>query len=301
MPVFCFVAGALRATQRFCERLWGEKMLSHKAFLQNLLEQYEPFSYEIDQNNPLYGTGKEQNWAAPPSRRFYHAYRTCFPYVQEGATVLDMGAYPGSYPKILRWLYGSKISLIAAGMPVQPTFPSDMKALDIDFIPCDLDDALPTNYPATLGIEGSSVDVVICTEVIEHLYSVKCLMAEIRRVLKPGGVAYISTNNVAYLPGLIRLVYGETNLDVDLNQTSALAESEWRGHVRLFSLNQLVALATLYGLETVDKGYHQMRVPKIMVSKAALARWWASRLVDMVVMFSPIYRSHVYILTGKDL
>ena len=277
-----------------------QKMLSYKVFLENLLERYEPLPYEVDQNSPLYGAGKQQNWAVRHSKRFYHTYCTCFPYVQEGATVLDVGAYPGSYLKILRLLYGSKISLIAAGMPVQPSFPSDMKALDVDFIPCDLDDVLLANYPATLEIEDSDVDVVICTEVIEHLYSVKRLMAEIHRVLKPGAVAYISTNNVAYLPGLVRLAYGETNLDVELNQTSALAESEWRGHVRFFSLNQLVGLAILGGLETVDKGYYQMRVPKIMVSKAAQVRWWASRLLDMVVKFLPVYRSHIYILAQKS-
>lgn len=91
-----------------------QKLLSYKAFLENLLERYEPFPYEVDQNSLLYGTEKQQNWAVRHSKRFYHAYCTCFLHLQEGATVLDVGAYPGSYLKILRLLYGSKITLIAA-------------------------------------------------------------------------------------------------------------------------------------------------------------------------------------------
>ena len=280
----------------------NKNKLRWKAFLEFLLEQYEPYPYEIDRNNPLYDHGKQyQNWAVRHSKRFYHLYSTCFDYVKEGATILDIGAYPGSYLKIMRMIYGSKISLIAVGMPVEKAFPSDLKTFDIDFIACDLDDALPTSYPITVGVPPSSVDVVSCTDVIEHLYSVKTLMSEINRILKPGGVAYISTNNVAYLPGLVRLLYGETNLDLSLKQTSALAESEWRGHVRFYSLNQLCTLAKLYEFVIISKGYYQVRAPKIMVAKRAILRYQISRLIDIFTVFLPLYRSHIYILIRKDL
>jgi len=274
-------------------------MISRKAFLETLIEQYKPFPYEIDRSNPLYGNEEHQNWAVRHSKRFYHAYSTSFDYVKDGSTILDVGAYPGSYLRIMRLLYGSQVSLLAAGMPVQESFPKDLRVHDIDFIPCDLDDALSTKYPTTLDIPDESVDVVFCTEIIEHLYSVKRLMAQVRRVLKPKGVAFFTTNNVAYLPGLIRLLWGETNLDVDIQTTSALVESEWRGHVRFYSLNQLCSLMSYYKLDILDKGYFQMRVPKVVVSKAALMRWRLSRLLDAFVMCLPLYRSHIYVLAQK--
>lgn len=277
----------------------NKNKLSYKAFLRLLLDQYEPFTYEIAQNNPLYGNEKHQNSAVRHSKRFYHAYSTCFGYVKEGATVLDIGAYPGSYLKIMRIIYGSKISLLAAGMPVKKTFPSDLNTLGIDFIACDLDDALPTDYPATVGVPDSSVDVVFCNDMIEHLYSVKILMSEIRRILKPAGAAYISTNNIAYLPGLIRLLYGQTNLDLSLEQTSALAASEWRGHVRFYSLKQLATLAKLYELAIISKGYCQARAPKVVVASKAILRWQVSRLIDFFVTPLPLYRSHIYVLIQK--
>ena len=46
-----------------------------------------------------------------------------------------------------------------------------------------------------LAFEEHSFDVVICTHVYEHVPSATKLMAEIYRVLKPGGVCYFSAGN----------------------------------------------------------------------------------------------------------
>lgn len=275
-------------------------MLNYNQFLKLLVDQYKPFPYEIDRSNHLYAINKYQNWATRQSKRFYHTYKTCFPYIKPGSTLLDIGAFPGSYLKIMRLIYGSDISLIAAGMPVEPDFPLDMQKLDIPFIPCDLDEAIPTNYPPIMAVADGSIDAVICTEMIEHMYTVKTLAKEIYRVLKPGGIVYISTNNVAYLPGIIHLLRGETNLDIDLNQTSAFCATEWRGHVRFYSLNQLETVIQLYNLCLVEKGYYQMRVPKLIINPSLQLRWWFSKLLDLVVHLLPLYRSHMFVLAQKQ-
>jgi ubiquinone/menaquinone biosynthesis C-methylase UbiE len=43
------------------------------------------------------------------------------------------------------------------------------------------------------GIPPASVDIVTCSQVIEHLLDRRALMEEIRRILKPGGLAYIGS------------------------------------------------------------------------------------------------------------
>lgn len=264
-------------------------------------EEYDPFPYEIDQHNPLYGKGKQQNWAVRHSKRFYLLYRCTAPYIGEGMTLVDVGAYPGSYLKIMRLFYGDRLKLIGAGLPVEASFPADLGSLGISFEPCDLDMALRTAYPNAMNLENGAADIVLCTEMIEHLYTVRQLMSEIKRVLKPGGVLYISTNNISYLPGVLRLLIGETNLDVNLESTSTLTTSDWRGHVRFYSLKQLVALMRQYNFKLISRGYHQYRSPREVFAKAAQLRWWASRLIDVFVMPLPLYRSHIFILARKAM
>jgi SAM-dependent methyltransferase len=191
------------------------------------------------------------------------------------------------------------LELIAAGMPVDPRFPSDMGALGIAFVPVDLDTIAMTSYPRTIALPDSSVDVVICTEMIEHLYSVRPFFEEVTRVLKPSGVLFVDTNNVAYLLGILRLLKGETNLDVAPEHTSALAESEWRGHVRFYSLRQLRELAKRYGMSVPASGYFQLRAPRVMVAPAAMRRWLVSRVFDVLITPFPVYQSHIWMTAQK--
>lgn len=71
-----------------------------------------------------------------------------------------------------------------------------------------------------------SFDLILCTEVIEHIPDSQRALNEMRRLLKPGGVLILSTPQrysplelaakVAFLPGviqLVRLIYGEAILD----------------------------------------------------------------------------------------
>jgi 2-polyprenyl-3-methyl-5-hydroxy-6-metoxy-1,4-benzoquinol methylase len=67
-----------------------------------------------------------------------------------------------------------------------------------------------------------SFDVVLLTEVLEHLtYSPLPLFREVHRVLRPGGLLFITTPNPAGLGKLIRLVLGQNPIEphVDLMLT----------------------------------------------------------------------------------
>jgi len=50
----------------------------------------------------------------------------------------------------------------------------------------------------SLGIADESVDVVICNQVYEHVPSPKMLIAQIYRILKPGGICYFAGPNLLY-------------------------------------------------------------------------------------------------------
>ena len=72
------------------------------------------------------------------------------------------------------------------------------------------------------ALPTASFDVILCTEVIEHMKESRAALAGMRRLLRPGGVLLLSTpqrysplevcSKIAFLPvviGLVRLVYRE--------------------------------------------------------------------------------------------
>lgn len=64
----------------------------------------------------------------------------------------------------------------------------------------DLDKELP--FPS------GHFDCVIAAEIIEHVYDTDRFLAEIRRVLKTGGVLVLSTPNIACLTNRMKLLFG---------------------------------------------------------------------------------------------
>lgn len=72
---------------------------------------------------------------------------------------------------------------------------------------------LDLNRP--LPLPGGSFDVVLAVEILEHLEAPRVFVREIHRVLKPGGVAVITTPNITSIPSrLFFLVTGFFDLFV---------------------------------------------------------------------------------------
>ncbi|MCZ6771992.1 MAG: methyltransferase domain-containing protein [Proteobacteria bacterium] len=90
------------------------------------------------------------------------------------------------------------------------------------------------------NLRDGSFDVILCTEVIEHIQESAAALREMHRLLKPGGVVVLSTPQrysplelaakIAFVPGIInivRLVYREPILE--------------SGHINLMTERQITA------------------------------------------------------------
>ena len=86
-----------------------------------------------------------------------------------------------------------------------------------------------------IPIADSSLDAVICSEVLEHIDSPQESIKELIRVLKPGGIIALSVPR--FMPELICW-----KLSKEYSQTPG-------GHVRIFKHRQLKNLGTENGLE----------------------------------------------------
>ncbi len=246
------------ATHANATRPIAPRFSDYAAFKAYVWDEYIPLPQEVD--DPAGGFVAGSNWAKRAAPRLFRAAKAIEGSLHEGASVLDIGAYPGSFVRLLRAAYPGDYAVAACGMPVHGDFLEAMARDQIEFRACNLDPDLISDgdLPVGLPYESGSIDVITCMEVVEHLYSLRTVLTECRRVLAPDGIVYITTDNILNREGIVRLLRsGETNLDVDLDQTSIWSDhhNQWRGHVRFYSTGQLADAARRAGLETVRAGY----------------------------------------------
>ena len=83
-----------------------------------------------------------------------------------------------------------------------------------------------------LPISNACLDAVFAGEIIEHLVDTDSFIAEIARVLRPGGHAVITTPNLASFENRLRLLAGIYPIWVDHRVGGA-------GHVRAYTARVL--------------------------------------------------------------
>jgi SAM-dependent methyltransferase len=100
-----------------------------------------------------------------------------------------------------------------------------------------------------LPLPDASVDVVIMSELIEHLVDTDAAAEEARRVLRPGGTLLLSTPNLAawYNRGLIGLGIQPVFSEVSLKGIYGRPGQEVVGHLRLFTRRALEGFLTARG------------------------------------------------------
>jgi SAM-dependent methyltransferase len=106
---------------------------------------------------------------------------------------------------------------------------------------------------ASLPIASGSADVVIMSELIEHLVDPDSALEEAWRVLKPAGTLLLSTPNLAawYNRGLLALGIQPLFTEVSLRGVFGRPGTQVAGHLRLFTMRALVGLLTARGFGSI--------------------------------------------------
>lgn len=112
---------------------------------------------------------------------------------------------------------------------------------------CDLEkDPLPYG--------DASFDMVVFTETLEHIpRSPHAILAEVARVMKPGGLLVFSVPNLASLSNRVKLLLGADILSVDLFHADSF------GHFREYSMREVHKLLDRAGLKIAWRqfGYYE--------------------------------------------
>ncbi len=111
-----------------------------------------------------------------------------------------------------------------------------------------------------LPIRSASVDVVMMSEVIEHLVDTDSAIEEAYRVLKPGGSLLLSTPNLAawYNRGLLALGIQPVFSEVSLRSVFGRPGSQVAGHLHMFTRRALVEFLAAYGLRVRPRSRRQV-------------------------------------------
>jgi SAM-dependent methyltransferase len=126
---------------------------------------------------------------------------------------------------------------------VDIAFPDDMQqeTAGVKFMQANSNEKLP--------LADGSVEVYVAMMVIEHLFDPFHAFLDIKRVLTPGGMAFVNLPLVTSIKNRLRLLSGRvpvTSVPFD----RWFDDKEWDGnHLHYFSLDSIHRLAALSGLE----------------------------------------------------
>jgi SAM-dependent methyltransferase len=216
-----------------------------------------------------------------------------------GDSLLDLGTHRGDFTERLAGHVGAER---VAGVELIERHAAVARSRGIDVSVADLDEGIP--FPS------ESFDVIHANQVIEHVRRTDVLLREMRRVIRPGGLVCISTNNLASWHNVISLGLGMQPMPMHVSDEIIVGnplnpENRWghrdlgRTHLRLFTARALSELAAYHGLAT-----EQIRVVGYYPLPPLLAR--AATRVDpthgafLVGLFRPIERENVTLYVPQE-
>lgn len=171
----------------------------------------------------------------------------------ENATILDCGCGSGDFTKEIAAKSGTDK---VYGVEFIEYLARSAEGKGISIYHADLNKGLP--------IKDESFDFVCANQIIEHLSGTDVFIKEIYRVLKQGGYAIISTNNLASFHNIVSLLLGKqpfpshisNEVIVGLLLKSWCIEHKNKGgtHLRIFAYAGLKELFE----------YHKFKVEKIV-------------------------------------
>jgi SAM-dependent methyltransferase len=190
--------------------------------------------------------------------------------------MLDLGCDDGTWTSELAAAAGTQLERIA-GVEIVEDAAHEARQRGIEVVRADLNEPLP--------FRDATFDLVHANQVIEHLVDLDRFVAELQRVLRPGGRAIVCTENLASWHNVAALVLGYMPFSLtNISRQGAVGNpftlaatgpSEFHEswlHTRVLTSIGLAQIFELHGFRVAQSfgaGYHPL--------PARVAGWLASR------------------------
>ena len=178
-----------------------------------------------------------------------------------GGTLVDLGCGDGTFTERVAARVQPARTI---GVELISQLADAAEARGIEVVRGSLGDPLP--------FDDGSIDVIHSNQVIEHLVDTDRFMAEMARVLRPGGHAVVSTNNLASAHNIFSLLAGwqptpchvsdqVVGIGNPLNPRKGDVGAVGQMHLRVFTGRGLAELARHHGLQVevvVTDGFYPL-------------------------------------------
>jgi SAM-dependent methyltransferase len=184
------------------------------------------------------------------------------PYLHDGVRIVDVGAGEGYFSKMV----GDRLQSELRRAPDSALAACDLfpEFFRYPGIRCD-----PINPDGTLPYADSSFDVACSLEVIEHIKDQFAFARELHRVVKPNGVAIVSTPNVLNLNSRVRYLHSGFTVLFDPLLLSSEDPRHTGGHINPVPYYYLAYQLRRAGFRSVTVHYDRFKTS----ARALLAVW----------------------------
>lgn len=207
---------------------------------------------------------KDPTFAITQAHRLWVTTRTISRHLGTEGTVVDLGGFPFAQDTILREYLGFKgrivstinLELAAEARAALETLRIETQVLNLDPYVKATEDGSP--LPTRLSLPDGSVDLVIFSHVIEHLYHPMEVLKEAARVLRRGGRMVVTTDNAFMLGALLNFHALGDFVHEPIAGTGAMTFHFWRGHNRFFTSRDVSTMLEAAGLKTLEVAFYEI-------------------------------------------
>ena len=189
--------------------------------------QAEVLDSVISELKPCYADDHITHYLTVHSHRYRFDIAAICEMVPKGGSIFDFGAHPYATSEAL-----SRLGYAVTAADKDPSKCSFAEKLSFPIVACDAN-------TKQIPIGDAAFDAVVLTEVFEHLHLNPIVtMRELRRILKPGGLLYLTTPNGLGLRKLAKVLRKGKFQEVYM-QWAMLEPAGIMGHVTEYTPSEI--------------------------------------------------------------